>query len=467
MSVVGRLRDALGPSGVLDDPADMEPHLREWRGRHVGRALAVLRPASTAEVAAAVRICAETGTPVVPQGGNTGLVGGGVPDASGTQVVLSLARMDRIRDVDPLDDTLVAEAGCVLAAVQAAAEEAGRTFPLSLASEGTARIGGLISTNAGGTMTIRHGNMREQVLGLEVVLPDGRVWDGLRRLRKDTTGYDLKQWFIGAEGTLGVITAAALRLAPRPRQAETAFVAVPGPEAAVRLLKRMRGTAGETLLAFELIPRIGIDYGLAHVPGVADPLAERSPWYALVEVAAAAPVPGFRDLFEETLGAALEAGEATDAALAASEAQRRAFWHVRETITEARRIMGGGVNHDITVPTSRIPAFLERADAVVAALEPGARVCAFGHLGDGNLHYNLNPPEGADKAAFVARGPEIGRAVHDVVLEFGGSISAEHGIGAWKRAELERVKDPLSLEMMRALKRALDPRGIMNPGKVV
>jgi FAD/FMN-containing dehydrogenase len=467
MSLIDALRAAAGPSGVLTDPADMAPHLAEWRGRHVGAAAAVVRPASTAEVAAVVRACAERGVAVVPQGGNTGLVGGGVPDLSGGQVVLSLSRMNRIRDLDPLDNSVVAEAGCVLAAVRAAAEEADRVFPLSLASEGTAQVGGLVSTNAGGTMTIRYGNMREQVLGLEVVLPDGRVWDGLRRLRKDTTGYDLKQWFVGAEGTLGIVTAAALRLMPRPRQVETAFCAVPDPAAAVRLLARMRGEVGEMLTAFELIPRIGIEYGMEHVPGVVDPLDAPSPWYVLAEAAAAAPIPGFRDLFEQALGAALEAGEATDAALAASEAQRRAFWHAREMITEARRIMGGGINHDVTVPTSRIPAFIDEADAVAARLEPGVRVCCFGHVGDGNLHYNLNPAAGADKAAFVARAPEISRAVHDVVLAYGGSISAEHGIGAWKRAELHRVKDPLSLEMMRALKAALDPRGIMNPGKVV
>ncbi|HZH28561.1 MAG TPA: FAD-binding oxidoreductase [Azospirillaceae bacterium] len=467
MNALDRIRTALGPLGTVEDPQAVAPYLADRRGRGAGAAALVARPASTEEVAAVVRICAEARIALVPQGGNTGLMGGGIPDGTGTQVLLNLGRMNRIRDLDPVDNSLVAEAGCVLATVQAAAEAADRQFPLSLGSEGTAQIGGLISTNAGGTMTIRHGNMREQVLGIEAVLPDGRIWNGLRRLRKDNTGYDLKHLFIGGEGTLGIITAAVLRLQPRPRQIETALCAIPDPASALALLDRCRTAMGDALRAFELMPRMGIDMALKHVPGTADPFSAPHPWYVLVEVASPSLVSGFRETLEGALQAGLEADEAVDALIAESGAQRAAFWRLREALVEGRRKEGAGIHHDISVPTSRVPAFLDQAGRTVETLVPGIRIVAFGHLGDGNLHYNLNAPVGSDAAAFLARTSEVNRLVHDIVRSFGGSISAEHGIGVHKRDELARAKDPLELELMRRIKAALDPLGILNPGKVL
>jgi FAD/FMN-containing dehydrogenase len=468
MSAFEEIAAALGPAGIVSDPADQAPYLTEWRnGRIGGRPGLVVRPGTTGEVAAVVGICAANGVAVVPQGGNTGLVGGGMPDASGTQVLLNLSRLNRIRDLDTLDDSVVVEAGCVLKTVQDAAAAADRLFALSLGSEGSAQIGGLIATNAGGTMTVRYGNMREQVLGLEVVLPDGRVWNGLRRLRKDNTGYDLRQMFVGAEGTLGIVTAAALRLLPRQPRVETAFCAVRDPEAAVALLAGLRAAAGEAVTAFELISRTAMTFALDHVPGTADPLDAPAPWYVLAELAGPAARADLADALERVLADALDRGEVTDGAMATSEARRAAFWQVRERITEGRRIAGSGINHDISVPTSRIPAFVRRCDADLAAMVPGIRIANFGHLADGNLHYNLNPPAGADPAPFLARKDALTALVHDRVLDFGGSISAEHGIGTLKRAELARLKDPLSLELMRRVKAAMDPAGIMNPGKVI
>jgi FAD/FMN-containing dehydrogenase len=468
MSAFEKIAQIVGPAGIVADPADRLPYLTEWRnGRIGGSAGLIVRPATTAEVAAVVGVCAAHAIAIVPQGGNTGLVGGGMPDGTGTQVLLNLSRMTRIRDLDTLDDSVVVEAGCVLKTVQDAAAAADRLFALSLGSEGSAQIGGLIATNAGGTMTVRYGNMREQVLGLEVVLPDGRIWNGLRRLRKDNTGYDLRQMFIGAEGTLGIITAAALRLMPRLARVETALCAVRDPEAAVALLARLRGAAGEAILAFELIARTAMTFALDHVPGTADPLDAPAPWYVLVELAGPASRTDLAQTLEGVLADALTAGEVNDGAMATSEARRAAFWQVRERITEGRRIAGFGLNHDVSVPTSRIPAFVRRCDAALDALVPGIRIANFGHLADGNLHYNLNPPVGADGAAFLARKGELTGLVHDMVLDYGGSISAEHGIGTLKRDELARLKDPLSLDLMRRLKDAVDPQGIMNPGKVI
>jgi len=404
---------------------------------------------------------------MVPQGGNTGLCGGATPLADGAAVVISLARMNRVRAVDPDNDTLTVEAGCTLAAVQEAAQAAGRLFPLSLASEGSCRIGGNLSTNAGGVQVLRYGNTRDLVLGLEVVLPDGRVWDGLRGLRKDNTGYDLKQLFIGAEGTLGIVTAAVLKLFPAIRSRATAWVAVPDPRAAVRLLGMLRAACGDRVSAFEIVGRTALGLVLRHIPGARDPLAGAPAWTVLVELSDPAVDAPLDDQLQAVLGEAFAQGLAGDVAVAASGAQAQALWALREDISEAQRIEGVSIKHDVSVPVSRIPDFLERASEALAARWPDVRVVAFGHIGDGNLHYNLSKSVADDNAAFVARTPEVNRIVHDLVCELGGSISAEHGLGQLKREEVLRYKPALEMELMRRVKQAFDPAGLMNPGKVL
>ncbi len=465
-AALARIREAVGPKGWVD-AQDAAPYLTDWRGLYHGRAAAVVRPGSTAEVAAVVRLCHEAGIAVVPQGGNTGLVGGGVPHEDGREILLSTDRLTRIRELDPLDSTVTVEAGVVLQQIQEAAAEADRLFPLSMGAEGSCRIGGNLATNAGGNAVLRYGNARELVLGLEVVLPDGRVWDGLRRLRKDNSGYDLKQLFIGSEGTLGVITAAVLRLFPRPRQRETALVAVADPAAAVELLVRMRAGSGDAVTAFELIHRQGIDLALAHVPGTPDPLEAPYDWYVLVELTSPVAGTDLRDKAEAVLEDAFGAELVVDGAVAASETQTRAFWAVREAIVEGQARAGPQIKHDVSVPVSRVPAFLEQATAAVAAVLPGVRVNAFGHVGDGNIHYNLSPPEGMDAMAFGAAEAGLTRAVYAVVTALDGSISAEHGIGRLKRTDLAACKTPLDLDLMRRIKQAFDPDNMMNPGKVL
>ena len=462
-----RLENLLGPAAVVTDPADMAPWLTDERGRYRGRAAALLRPADTAQVAAAVALCAGRGVPVVPQGGNTGLCGGATPDSSGRAVVLSLNRLDRIREVDPANYTLTAEAGVVLADVQKAAAEADRLFPLSLGGEGTARIGGNLSTNAGGTGVLRYGNARDLTLGLEVVLPDGRVWDGLSGLRKDNAGYDLKQLFIGAEGTLGVITAAVLKLFPRPHRVETAFLALGAPGDTLALLARARAATGDRVTAFELVLRQPLDLVLAHVPGARDPFAAPHPCYVLFELSAAAPADDARAQMESFLAAALEDGLLRDAVIAESGAQAAELWRLRETIPEAEKREGASIKHDVSVPVSRVPEFLEAASRKAAEIVPGIRVCAFGHVGDGNVHFNLARPEGADPAAFMDREEAVNRAVHDAASGLRGSISAEHGIGQLKRETLARYKPATALDLMRRIKASLDPDNLMNPGKVL
>lgn len=444
-----------GLQGVLHEAADLAPYLKEWRSKYQGTAGIVVRPASTAEVAAVVKLCAERGIGVVPQGGNTGLCGGAVAVAG--QILLSTDRLTRIREVDAEGDHMTVEAGVILAQVQAAAEAADRLFPLSLGAEGSCRIGGNLSTNAGGTAVLR----------LEVVLPDGQVWDGLRALRKDNTGYDLKQLFIGAEGTLGVITAAVLKLFPRPRSVAAALVAVPDPAAAVALFGRARAEAGGSVTGIELMPRLAIDFALRHVTGAVDPMAEPHPWYVLLELSSAAADAALAEQLEAILAGGLEAGLVIDAAIASSEAQRKSFWHLREAIVEGQRFEGGAIKHDIAVPVAKVPEFLERATALSEAMVPGVRVVGFGHLGDGNMHFNLNQPVGADRAAFMARWEEIAHKVHDIVADLDGSISAEHGVGLMKRDEIAERKSSVEIELMRRIKRAIDPAGIMNPGKVV
>ncbi|MDZ4868907.1 MAG: FAD-binding oxidoreductase, partial [Alphaproteobacteria bacterium] len=405
-----------------------------------------------------------TGTPIVPQGGNTGLVGGQIPSADGSQVILSLRRLAQIRDVDVAANTMTVDAGAVLAEVQAEAQAAERLFPLSLASEGSATIGGLISTNAGGTGVLAYGNMRELVLGIEAVLPDGSLWNGLGGLRKDNTGYDLKQLFIGGEGTLGVVTAATLKLFPRPAVIETAIVAVRDVEAAVRLLAFAQGHAG-TVTAFELMPRVGLEFVLRHVPGVRDPLEQAYPWYVLIDVSL--KVADAAGAIESLLSDAASDGLIVDGVVAQSGAQRAAFWKLREALSEAQKPEGGSLKHDVSVPISSIPRFIDEASRAVIAAVPDARPVPFGHLGDGNIHFNISQPAGRDKAAFLSRMDEVARVVHDMVHAFEGSISAEHGIGQAKVDEITRYKSPAALAAMRAVKRALDPKGIMNPGKVV
>ncbi|MCO4053512.1 MAG: FAD-binding oxidoreductase [Bosea sp.] len=460
------LSQIVGARQVLTAEADMAPHLKEWRNLFKGRASAVVKPASTGEVAAILSLAHQTGTPIVPQGGNTGLVGGQIPVAEGREIILSLARMDKVRAVEPSSDTIIVEAGVTLQRVQEAADAAGRLFPLSLASEGSCTIGGNLSTNAGGTAVIAYGNARDLCLGLEVVLADGRIWNGLRTLRKDNTGYDLKNLFIGAEGTLGIITAASLKLFPRPQSRATAFLAVPDPGRALALLNLVKAEAGPALTTFELMPRFGLEVVVRHAAGARDPLSAPSPWMVLMELSSPRAA-GLDATLETLLETALEQGLVTDAAIAASEAQRRALWRIREAMSEVQGYEGGSIKHDVSVPVASVPAFLARGIALVEAMAPGCRPLPFGHLGDGNIHFNVSQPVGADKEAFLALWGDMNEAVHGLVREFGGSISAEHGIGRLKRHLLASVKDPVELAMMRAIKATLDPSGILNPGSVL
>ncbi|MFM2041578.1 MAG: hypothetical protein RLY86_154 [Pseudomonadota bacterium] len=443
------------------------PYAVDWRGLERSEPLAVIRPGSVEEVAAAVALCAGAGVPIVPQGGNTGLVGGTVAWPGSGAILLNLGRLNRIRAVDPVGFTLTAEAGCILADVQAAAQASDRLFPLSLGAEGTCTIGGNLSSNAGGILTIRYGNARDLVLGVEVVLADGRVWNGLRSLRKDNTGYDLKHLFLGAEGTLGIITAATLKLFPRPVGLETAFIAVPSPAAAVALLADLRAGAGEAVTAFELIPRFAIDGARTLLGRSLDPLAAPAPWYVLTELGSSLPGAALRQALERVLASGMEGGLVLDATLAGSGEQRRALWTIRESLPEIGRKVGGAVHHDIAVPVDRVADLIERAGTALDRMIPGIRPYPFGHVGDGNIHYNIARPDGMDGGEFLARAGEITRLVHDITADLGGSISAEHGIGGRKRGELARLKQPLELELMRRVKAALDPQGLMNPGKVL
>ncbi len=464
---LARLKDVVGPKGFVDAAEDMAPYLVERRDLYKGRAAAVLRPSSTAEVSALLKIAHETDTKIVPQGGNTGLVGGQVPFETGEEIVLSLTRMNRVVALDPENNTLTVEAGVTLAAAQAAADDAGRLFPLSLASEGSCQIGGNLSTNAGGTGVLRYGNARDLVLGLEVVLADGRVWDGLRGLRKDNTGYDLKQIFLGAEGTLGIITGAVLKLFAKPRAVETAFVAVPGVGAAVSLLRLAEDATGGLVTGFELMPRIGLEFVIRHLAGASDPLAAPSPWYVLLELSSGGDGDRLAQALEALLATAMDKGLVGDAAIARSEAQRAGFWRLRESMSDVQRLEGGSIKHDVSVPVSAVADFIDSATKAVEARLPGIRPVPFGHVGDGNIHFNLSQPATMDKADFVALWDEMNAIVHGLVRELGGSISAEHGVGRMKRDEIAATKSPVEIELMRTLKKALDPKNILNPGKVV
>ncbi len=457
---LAELKSAAGDGGWTDDPAEIAPWLTEWRNRWSGHSPLMLMPRTTAEVARLVEVCARHGVAITPQGGDTGLVGGQIPYG---EVLLSTRRLRAVRDVTPLDDAMTVEAGVTLLEAQQEAAKSGRFFPLSLAAEGTATIGGVISTNAGGTAVLRYGVMRDLVLGIEAVMPDGRVFNGLKRLRKDNTGYALKQLLIGAEGTLGVVTAATLKLFPIMRSRATAVVGIETPHAAIELLARAKAETGGGVEAFELMKRIGLELVLKHIPDTREPLDTTPPWCVLIELASGEPGAAEAGM-ERILSTAFEDGLITDAAIAQNAAQAAAFWKVREEQSAGQRPEGPGWKHDVSVPVSRIAEFLDEATPALERFEPGCRVSAFGHVGDGNLHYDVIAPPGADRDAFIARGTEGSKIVHDIVARYDGSISAEHGLGRLKTDEARRYKSPLEIETMRAIRAAIDPQRIMNPG---
>jgi FAD/FMN-containing dehydrogenase len=466
MTLIEQLVAILGADNVLTASGDMAPYLGDWRGRYRGAACCVVRPATTQDVSDVVRVCAQAGVAMVPQGGNTSLCGASVPDQSGDAVLINLSRLNKIRAIDKVNNTLTVEAGCVLQSIQDAAFAADRLFPLSLAAEGSCQIGGNLSTNAGGVQVLRYGNTRELTLGLEVVLPSGEVWNGLRGLRKDNTGYDLKQLFIGAEGTLGIITAAVMKLFPLPQATATAWLAIDSPQAAVSLLNRLQAAFGATLTACELVSDISLDLVLKNIRETQSPLAQ-SPWYQLIELSGSGDEQVLRASLEHFLEKMLECELISDAVLAQSGEQAKRLWALRENISDAQKIEGFSIKHDVSLPVSRLSEFIERADAALKKVFPGIRIVTFGHVGDGNLHYNQSQSDAVENAVFIASQPHVNALVHDLVHELGGSISAEHGIGQLKREELLRYKSPLEMEMMRSIKKALDPQGVMNPGKVL
>ncbi|MEM7502296.1 MAG: FAD-binding oxidoreductase [Pseudomonadota bacterium] len=457
------LRAIVGPAGFVSDPVALEPHLTEWRGTYRGQTPALLLPDSTEAVARIVRACARAETPIVPQGGNTGLSGGAIPDSSGTQVIVGMSRMNRIRSVDPDDFSMIAEAGCTLAALQETARQHQRLFPLSLAAEGSCQIGGNLSTNAGGTNVLRYGTARAQALGLEVVLPSGEVWDGLRTLRKDTAGYDLKQLFIGAEGTLGIITAASLKLFARPPASEVAFIAVDSADAAVALFGQLREQLGEALQAFEYVSDFALELVIRHIPATARPCERSIGGYVLIEAVGADHPTGLQAALERSA----EEDLLTDAVVAKSVAEEGRFWRLRHSISEAQKREGAGLKHDVSVPVGRVAQFIALGTRDVVGAIPGSRVVAFGHVGDGNVHFNVCQPETVDAQSFLAKREAVATIVYDTVTGLGGSISAEHGVGVLKREALVRYRSDIEVTLMKAVKQAIDPDNLMNPGKVL
>ena len=460
-------RDAVGTAFVLTDPTDMLAYLTDWRGRFTGAALAVVKPGSTAEVAAIVRLCHQHRVPLVPQGGNTGLVLGSVPDASGRAIVLVTTRLNRVRSVDPVNNTITVEAGCILHNVQQAAADAERLFPLSLAAEGSCTIGGNLSTNAGGTAVLRYGNTRDLCLGLEVVTPDGLVWEGLRGLRKDNTGYDLRDLYIGAEGTLGIITAAVMKLFARPAAELTALVALQSPQQALQLLMLAQTRCGAALTGFELMSDFCLQLVARHFPQLQQPLATASPHYVLLQLSDSESIDHANAMLESLMTQALESRLIEDAVVATSMAQSRAIWALREHIPLAQAAEGKNLKHDVSLPISAIGTFITETDALLQNQFPGCRMVTFGHLGDGNLHYNVSPPTDVPDSLFIDQQDALSRVVHDSVHRFGGSISAEHGVGAMKREDIVRYKSAVEMGLMRAVKNSLDPLNLLNPGKVL
>ena len=461
------IRAIVGERGILTAQSDTAPYSEDWRRLYQGRTQAVIRPGTTEELAAVVRLCAESSTPIVPQGGNTSMVGGAVPNEDGSELILSTARLNRIRDLDPADMTLTIEAGVTLKAAQLAAAEQGCLLPLSISSEGTAQIGGVLAVNAGGNNTVRYGNARDLVLGLEVVLPDGSIWNGLRRLRKDNTGYCLRQLFVGSEGTLGIITAAVLKLAPQPKEIAVALCGVDSPEAALTLFTRFQAHDAASISAFELMSGLGMSFVLKHIPGATLPLESAAAFYVLVELASPRPGAGLRAMLEEILEQALHDDTIADAAIAESDAQRAAIWKLREEHSEAQKREGASVKNDVSVPVSKVPAFIRKATAACEKLLPGVRIVPFGHMGDGNIHFNLEQPVGSDPSWFLAQDHAIMDAVNEVVREYDGSFSAEHGIGKLKPYMMPDWRGGAELALMQRIKAAIDPAGIMNPGKVL
>jgi FAD/FMN-containing dehydrogenase len=465
--IAARFAAIVGEAYAISDANELEPYLTEPRGRYAGKSGLVLRPANVDEVSQILKLASETGTAIVPQGGNTGLVGAQMPDQSGNQVILSLGRLNRIREIDLQSNTMTVDAGVVLEVIQKAAEENDRLFPLSLGSQGSCQIGGNLSSNAGGTGVLAYGNARELCLGVEVVLPTGEVLDDLRKLKKDNTGYDLKNLFVGAEGTLGVITAAVIRLVPKPKGREVAWIGVADPQAALDLFGIASNAAGASLTAFELMQKRALDFTLKHIPGAISPLRGAHDWHVLMEISSGRSAEDARALIEEIVGAGLEDGLVEDAALAMNLSQAGDFWRVRESMSESQRPEGGSIKHDISVPIALIPEFIEKAAAAVQAVVPGGRPVCFGHMGDGNLHFNVTQPEGADRDAFLSCDRAMHDAVHAIVREMNGSFSAEHGIGVMKRDELIATAPPVAIDLMRRIKASFDPAGIMNPGKVI
>ncbi|MFL2769868.1 MAG: FAD-binding oxidoreductase [Rhodospirillaceae bacterium] len=466
-TLIDRIAEIVGRNGFLTKPDDIAPFLDEERGLFHGSTLLVVRPRSTEEVAAVVRLCADAGVSIVPQGGNTGLCGGGVPAENGAEIVLALERMNAVRNIDAANFTMTVEAGCVLADIQTKADDVNCLFPLSLAAEGSCQIGGNLATNAGGINVLRYGNARDLVLGLEVVMPDGRTWNGLRALAKDNTGYALKHLFVGSEGTLGIITAAVLKLFPKPHASETAFCALSSLNDVTQFLKCARALSGDTVTAFELVPRAGLEMCINHISDVADPLGQPHDWYTLIELSTSRPNASLRESIEALLENAFKDEIIVDAVIAESLNQTKSLWRIRESLSEAQKFEGGSIKHDVSVPVSRVPEFISRGVAAVQKHFPGARPCPFGHVGDGNIHFNVSQPIGADKVRFLAEWDKMNRIIHDLVAEMNGSFSAEHGIGRLKVGEMDHYKDPVELDLMRRLKSALDPKEMMNPGKIL
>ncbi len=466
-ALIERFSAIVGEKNALTAPEDLAAYLIEQRDLYHGRTPLVLRPGSTEEVAAIMKLASETKTPVVPQGGNTGLVGGQQPDESGAAIILSLGRMNRIRNLDTVGNLVTLEAGVILKNLQEAAEKAGRLFPLSLGAEGSCQIGGNLGSNAGGTAVLAYGNMRELCLGLEVVLPTGEILNDLRYVKKDNTGYDLKDLFIGSEGTLGVITAAVLKIFPQPKGKGVAYAGLRNPDDVLRLFQLATEHAGPSLTGFELMPRVGVEFTVRHVDGVRDPLESPHDWYVLIDISSTRSEEDARTTLETILTEAFESDIIQDAAIGESVAQSQSFWKMREEMSWAQKPEGGSIKHDISVPVASIPAFIHEANAATLEMIPGARIVCFGHIGDGNLHYNVSQPVGADKEAFLARWHELNHRIHTIVASYTGSISAEHGIGQLKREELAFFKQDVALDLMRRIKSAFDPAGIMNPGKVL